>query len=167
MLSTEFQKQAAAALGTSIGVAVLTIGLVMGFEGKRNKAYYDPVGIPTICYGHTATAKIGQTLTNEQCQALLVGDLKPVFKTIHQLVKVPLSEPTEAALGSFVFHIGTTRFKSSTLLKKLNASDYRGAFAELSLWVYARDRKTGKWVILKGIVERRAKERAVCEAGLL
>ncbi|WP_405045477.1 glycoside hydrolase family protein [Pseudomonas aeruginosa] len=48
----------------------------------------------------------------------------------------------------------------STLLRKLNAGDVRGACAELSRWVYAGGKKLG------GLVRRRAAERELCEIGL-
>ncbi len=40
------------------GAMLAAVPLVSYFEGKENSAYYDPVGIVTICYGHTGTARI-------------------------------------------------------------------------------------------------------------
>ena len=56
------------------------------------------------------------------------------------------------ALMSFVFNLGLGSFKSSTLRKKLNASDFEGAKAEFGRWVYAG----GK--VVQGLVNRRKEE---------
>ena len=140
-------------------ISIATI-VVSTYEGVETKAYLDPVGIPTICYGHTATAKLGQIKNIEQCDALLQKDLLVAISDVESKVKVSLTIERRAALVSFVYNVGGTKFSSSTLLRKLNAGDARGACAELSKWVYAGGVK------LKGLVARRAEERALCEAGL-
>ena len=75
-------------------------------------------------------------------------------------MKVDMTVERRAALVSFVYNVGGTKFGNSTLLKKLNAGDASGACAELSKWVYAGGVK------LKGLVARRAEERQLCEVGL-
>ena len=44
----------AAVAAATISIATIVVST---YEGIETKAYLDPVGIPTICYGHTATAK--------------------------------------------------------------------------------------------------------------
>lgn len=146
--------------GLIAATLALAAPVVMHFEGKENEAYLDAVSIPTICYGHTSTAKIGQTLTDEQCAELLEDDLAIALKSVDTYVNVPISVETRAALTSFVFNVGSGNFRSSTLLRKLNAGDYPGACAELDRWVYAGGRK------LNGLVERRKIERQICELGI-
>lgn len=51
------------------GAVTLAIVLVAGFEGIRRTSYRDPVGIPTICYGHTQGVKLGQTKTQAKCDS--------------------------------------------------------------------------------------------------
>ncbi|MDQ7967109.1 lysozyme [Pseudomonas plecoglossicida] len=144
-------------LAATISIAT---AVVASFEGLRTKTYLDPIGIPTICYGHTATAKIGQSKSPEECKAQLSKDLLIAIEDVESRVKVPLTVERRAALVSFVYNVGGTKFGSSTLLKKLNAGDPVGACAELSKWVYAGG------VRLNGLVTRRAEERALCEVGL-
>lgn len=147
----------AASIAATLSIASL---LVAKHEGLETTAYRDPIGIPTICYGHTSTAHIGQTKTIVECQELLSSDLLVAISDVESRVKAPLTVERRAALVSFVFNVGGTKFGSSTLLRKLNAGDARGACAELSRWVYAGGVK------LKGLVARRAEERALCEVGL-
>jgi len=151
------RRLAIAAAGATLSIASV---VVANFEGLRTKAYRDPVGIPTICYGHTATARIGQSRSQAECDALLRGDLGDALEQVDRLVTVPLPVERRAALASFAYNVGSERLSGSTLLRKLNAGDAAGACAELSRWVYAGEEK------LPGLVQRRAAERELCEVGL-
>lgn len=139
-----------------VGAVALAASVVGFYEGKRNDAYLDPVGIPTICYGHTADVQMGQTRTDAECQDLLAGDLGDAFAAVDRLVTQPMTAPRRAALASFVYNVGPGAFARSTLLRRLNAGDPE-ACAELDRWVYAGGRR------LEGLARRRATERELCE----
>lgn len=143
-------------LAVTAALAVST-PLVMTYEGDELQAYLDPVDIPTICYGHTEGVKLGQTKTQEQCEALLKGELGNVIAQIDLLVTAPLPATRLAALGSFAYNVGLGNFKKSTLLRRLNAGEGAAACSELDRWVYAGGKK------LPGLVSRRTTERWVCE----
>ena len=136
-------------------------GSIVGyFEGRELIGYLDPVGIPTVCYGHTATAKLGQVKTDAECQALLQQDLGTALDAVDKhLPNIPPA--TRAALASFVYNVGTGNFQSSTLLRKAKAGDLVGACNELPRWVYAKGQK------LNGLVRRREAERQLCLEGLM
>lgn len=142
------------------GAASMAGVLVSHFEGRSLVAYLDPVGIPTICEGVTRGVRLGQTKTPAQCDDLLRAELSVAMAGVDRNVTTPQPETRRAALASFVYNVGEPQFKGSTLLRKLNAGDARGACAELSRWVYAGGQK------LQGLVNRRAAERELCEAGL-
>ncbi len=146
-----------ASLAATVAIAS---AVVTHFEGLRTKAYVDPVGIPTVCFGHTATAALGQVKTATECQQLLEADLMIAIKAVDSLVTVRLPVERRAALVSFVYNVGAAQLAGSTLLRKLNAGDVRGACAEFDRWVYAGGVK------LNGLVARRAEERQLCEVGL-
>ncbi len=148
---------AAAAAG---GAVALAVPLVAWFEGYRPVAYLDPVSVPTVCYGHTASAKLGQTKSREECDQLLAGDLGDAFAALDRHAKVPLPETTRAALASWIYNVGEGAFARSTLLRLLNVGDIRGACEQLPRWVYAKGRK------LPGLVNRRATERELCLMGV-
>lgn len=151
------QRILAVSLAGATGMAGV---LVSNFEGRSLVAYLDPVGIPTICEGVTRGVRLGQTKTPAQCDALLQAELSIAMAGVDRNVAKPQPETRRAALASFVYNVGEPQFKASTLLRKLNAGDARGACAELSRWVYAQGKK------LQGLVNRRAAERELCEAGL-
>jgi len=67
-------------------------------------------------------------------------------------VKEPLSDDQTAALADFIYNLGAGNFRSSTLLRKLNAGDYAGAAAEFDKWDYAGGKE------LAGLLRRREAE---------
>lgn len=135
--------------------------LIMESEGCVLAAYPDPGtgGDPwTIGYGHTAGVKRGDTCTKEQAAAWLARDVRYSEVAVDDLVDVPLTQGQHDALVSFAYNLGQMALEGSTLLRKLNASDYAGAAAEFGKWVHG-----GNGQVLPGLVTRRAKERALFE----
>lgn len=132
------------------------LDLIKEFEGLRLQAYMPtPHDVPTIGYGHTKTAKLGMVITKAGADALLVHDLAWVEEAVNKGVKVPLTQAQYDALCSFVYNLGATNFRSSTLLKRLNGGRYDEAASELLRWD-----KQGKKV-LKGLTRRREAEMAL------
>ena len=133
------------------------INLIFGFEGLELKAYDDGMGVWTIGYGTTVIngvkVKKGDTCTIEQAKSYMAQDLKEFESAVDTSVKVTINQNQFDALVSLAYNIGTGTFKSSTLLKKLNAKDYKGASAQFDRW----NRAGGK--VVQGLVNRRAKER--------
>ena len=131
-------------------------------EGLRLKPYQDVAGFWTIGYGHKIIegdpfypeGDIKQ-ITNAQAFGLLASDVGKAERAVNNLVKVPLTQNQFDALVSFVFNLGTGNFKKSTLLKKLNESDYEGAAEQLPRWRFAGGRE---W---EGLINRRNKEKAL------
>lgn len=114
------------------------IQLIKSFEGLRLTAYPDPKtgGDPwTIGFGHTNGVKRGDTITEEEADALLYGDLRNFEESVDSLVTAPLTQNEFDALVSFTFNLGASRLKSSTLLKLLNRMQYDYAAAEFLKWV--------------------------------
>lgn len=142
------------------GVAATGLALVAYYEGYRPQAYVDPVGIVTVCYGHTATARLGQSFTKEQCNDLLRKDLQAAEAAVQSSVKVALSQTQYDALVSFTFNVGSGNLRSSTLLRRLNAGDYCLAAREFPRW----NRAGGK--VLPGLTKRRLAEQALFLEGV-
>lgn len=137
--------------------------LIKKSEGLRLYAYLDAVGVWTIGYGHTSAAgapKVykGMRITAQEAEDILLADLERVYiPAVTKNVSVPLNPNQLGALVSFVYNLGEANFKKSTLLKKLNKADYKGAAAEFPKW----NKAGGK--VLKGLVTRRAAEKALFE----
>lgn len=128
-----------------------------GLEGVRYKPYKDVVGVWTVCYGHTGKDIIpGKTYAEAECKALLNKDLATVARQINPYIKVDIPETTRGALYSFVYNVGAGNFRTSTLLRKINQGDIKGACDQLRRWTYAGGKQ---W---KGLMTRREIEREVC-----
>ena len=129
------------------------IDIIKKFEGCELEAYLCPAGKPTIGYGHTYGVKLGRTITQAQANILLEQDYQDALNGVEELVKVPLTENQLGALTSFVFNLGRGKLIGSTLRKKLNQGDYKGAAEEFDKWVFAGGKK------LNGLIARRAAEK--------
>lgn len=128
-------------------------------ESVKLKAYLDTGGVWTNGVGHTGPdVHEGQVVDEAQVDAWLKEDVLEAEDAVNRGVKVSLSQNQFDALVSFTFNVGVSAFLNSTLLRKLNASDYEGAKNELSRWV----RDNGK--IVKGLVNRRLKEQKLYSA---
>jgi len=129
------------------------IALIREFEGCRLEAYLDAVGIPTIGYGSTEGVKMGDTITQEEAEALLRRDLVRFEECVNEYVDVDLDQNQYDALVCFAYNVGCGAMRTSTLLKLLNAGDFNGAAAQFQRW-----NKAGK-VELAGLTRRRIAER--------
>lgn len=136
------------------------IALIKQFEGCRLTAYQDSVGVWTIGYGWTrpvdgVPVRSGMTIKQEVAERLLKTGLVSYEKDVSKLVKVKLAQGQFDALVSFAYNLGARALSTSTLLKRLNAGDYRGAADEFLRW----NKAGGK--VLAGLTRRREAERAL------
>lgn len=136
--------------------------LIKSFEGYHTKqpdgscvAYLDRLAKPniwTIGYGLTEGVYEGMKLTEAEAEAALRREMAKHEAAVVRLVTVPLSQPQFDALVSFSYNVGSGALGRSTLLRKLNAGDYRGAQAGFAAWRMAG----GK--VYRGLVRRRKAE---------
>lgn len=144
-------------------LAAIVVPMVATFEGVRTYAYRDPVGIPTACFGETKNIRMGMKFTMDECKAMLSESLieheKLMVRCIQPAVLARLQDQPYGAFLSFTYNVGGGGFCKSTLARKLNAGDVRGACNELPKWVNARG------IRLPGLVKRRAAEQKLCLQG--
>lgn len=129
------------------------LNLIKDFEGCRLKAYLCPAGVWTIGYGHTKGVKPDMVITQLDADRFLLQDLKRFEEAVSSLVKVPITPNQFSALVSFAYNVGTGALYDSTLLRKLNNKDYKGAADEFLRW----NKAGGK--VLPGLTKRRIAER--------
>lgn len=139
------------------------LALIKAHEGLRLEAYPDAGygwARATIGYGHTSQAgppavTRGMKITAAEAEKILRDDLRKFEAYVTSAVHVPLNQNQFDALVSWTFNLGPGNLKTSTMLRKLNAGDYRGAADEMLRW----DKSNGK--TLAGLTKRRAAERAL------
>lgn len=149
-------------------------GIIVGkfYEGCRLEAYPDPGsanGHPwTIGYGHTGPEVVpGLEWTQEQADAHFPIDCGAAERDVLKLVTAPLTQGMFDALVLFTLNCGSDidadsiaeGLGDSTLLRKLNDLDYKGAAEEFPKWC----KNDGK--IMKGLKRRRAAEVVLFNGG--
>jgi lysozyme len=141
-------------------------------HGFACKAYKCIAGYWTNGWGHRIMAAgdymLTTTIDEATAEKLLRSDNWSAENSIKRLVKVELTQNEFDALVSLVLNIGAGKadgvpgdFADSTLLRKLNAGDKRGAADEFLKWNKYRDPKCGCLKVAQGLVLRREDERAL------
>mgnify|MGYP001600167175 CR=1 FL=1 len=143
---------------TTGAMLIAAAGFIAGWEGLYTHAYRDIVGVKTICYGHIEGVKMGDYRTPGECKAMLAEDLPRyqamVKRGVPKIEDYPL--PVQVAVLSLTYNIGGGGFAHSTVARRLNAGDRKGACDAFMMWVKAGGRT------VKGLVNRRRAERALC-----
>jgi lysozyme len=118
--------------------------------------YLDSVRVPTIGWGHTnhigRQFDMNAVWTQQECDTEFFKDMRVFEAHVRRMVKVPLNQFQFDALVSFCYNCGPGNLAKSTLLKKVNGSDFPGAAQEFGKWVKAGGQT------LKGLVRRRKYE---------
>lgn len=130
---------------------------VKEFEGLRLKAYRCPSGVLTIGYGHTHGVTSSMVISEYDSDFFLSYDIAVIALQLKSLHPYIGNAPTGVlfALIDFVFNVGYTKYKNSSLCKKYISKgiyDVNAISIELLKWT----RSNGK--VLKGLEKRRAWE---------
>lgn len=153
-------KTAKGKAGAAAIVLAIAAALASRWEGVKYQPYRDPIGIWTVCYGHTGPdVKPGRDYTKAECEGLLQQDMAEANRIVRRCIP-NAPQGVEAALTDAAYNIGPSVVCGSTLQRKALAGDWAGACAELSRWNRAGGR------VFRGLTLRRMDERKVCEAGL-
>lgn len=123
----------------------------------------------TVCNGITgAVAKIDPNhyYTPAECYAM---EKRVYLKTEQDAMQaapglIVLSPMTQATFIDFIHNHGISAFRSSTMLRKLNAGDVSGACRENPRWT--RGTVGGVSRVLPGLVIRKGANAEICEFGL-
>lgn len=131
--------------------------LVKQSEELHLEVYSDPVGIPTIYWGHVCHPGEVYLHIESDARKYLGIDANTAFRFIDRVVIPVLNDNQYSAVGSLVFNIGTEAFKTSHLLGFLNIGNFDAAADQFLMWNKAH--KNGQLVTLPGLETRRLLER--------
>jgi lysozyme len=111
------------------------VTLLTKFEGYRTIPYRDGGGVLTVGIGHTGVDVLpGIPWTDNEIKAAFDDDVLHFEQSVESLAEVELSDNQFAALVCFAYNVGLSALAESTLLRKLNESNFRGAAAEFVRW---------------------------------
>lgn len=140
------------------------IDLIKRFEGFRSAPYLCAAGKPTIGYGSCYYAN-GQAvtlkdkpITEAQALILLQDTLGQYEQGVLRAVRAKMTQGQFDALVSFSYNTGIANMARSTLVRKLNEGDAKGAAEQFDRWVFAGG------VRLRGLTARRKAERELFES---
>lgn len=139
--------------------AALLIATVASWEGKRNDPYKDIVGVWTVCYGETRIHM--RRYSDAECSDMLAEGLADFAKPVLARNPELAGRPNQlAAATSLSYNIGTAAYKRSTVAKRFSSGNWKGACDAFLAWSYAGGKR------VKGLLNRRKAERAICLGGL-
>lgn len=101
--------------------------LLKEVEGFRSKPYLDGAGVPTIGYGSTyyqdgSRVRMTDKAISESVASELLNDLVLHYeRTVDCYMRDDITQHEFDALCVFAYNVGAPQFKTSTLIKKINA----------------------------------------------
>lgn len=136
--------------------------MVEQFEAFRSTQYMDR-GFPAIGFGRRQGFRgfvitPGMVCTETQAAQWLKEDLAYIGSTFAPLLTHEVNNNQYGALASFVYNIGLTNFKASTMLKLLNTNDFANAVLEFPKWDRSTNPVTHVKEELPGLLARRQAE---------
>jgi len=146
-----------------IAVPQAAVELAKRFEGfhrvpktdplRRAHPYICPAGFWTVGFGHLCKPN-HPPITETEAEIYLAQDLVTALIATHRYCPVLATESDSrlAAIVDFTFNLGAGRLQTSTLRRRVNQQDWKGAAIELRRWVYGGGKK------LPGLVSRREAE---------
>ena len=148
----------------------ITFDLISRWEGKRNQAYQDIVGVWTICYGHTKTAGPDKYYNDAKCYDLLNEEIDEYRTGLHKsftqtTMNTRLTPYRDAAYTSLAYNVGIRAAGRSTATRRLNRGDIEGGCEALTWWNKGTFNGTRR--VVRGLVRRRSEEQEYCLRGLI
>ena len=150
------------------GVIACCVAFTPIWEGIWTTAQVDTIGTGhpvTYCYGQTTengAVQAGEKFTPRECKKLLAQSLPKYLAQIGPCIHVTLPDKTKAALLDAAYNAGSAAVCRSLMVKKMNAGDIRGGCMAFAGWYV---RANGR--VVKGLINRRKSERALCLEGLI
>lgn len=134
--------------------------MIKAEEGLSLTSYLCPANVWTIGYGHTKGVKAGQVISEEEAENLLDEDIDKWLTDVAKISPNVKKDAYEwAAITSFAYNCGLGAYKASTLRKKYDSGDIKGASNEFPKWNKAT--VAGKKVELRGLTARRQREKSL------
>ncbi len=131
------------------------LAVLKDFEGCRLQAYPDIVGVPTIGYGFIVGVKMGDTMSQAECDDRLSREIRAYEIAVWNATGGNVTQSEFDALVSFSWNVGTAGMAKSSVIKAHNRGDKQAAARAFGLW----NKAGGKAV--SGLTRRRSAEAAL------
>lgn len=158
--------------GKAIAIAIAAataaaVPIAQRWEGYRGQAYLDPANILTQCYGETRDVDPSRIYSKDECatklRARMAKDYAPaLIECVPGFIDLAHTNRFAALLDAS-YNAGPSAACRSPMAREFRAGRWDLGCEYFDGWyVTARDRKTGARVRLRGLVNRRIDEAALC-----
>lgn len=162
------------ALGTAVFMTLATatgLNLTKEDEGVRLNAYYDSVGVKTVCVGETKKIIPGKTYTMEECMELYKVQYQSyssrTVSLYNDTAKSIVTPEIHAAMTDMSYNIGVYGVSKSSMIRHLNSGEPKKACDAILKYKYAGGRNcTIRKNNCYGVWKRRLKWHKVCLQGV-
>ncbi len=142
------------------GALALAVPLISKWEGRKLDPYRDIGGVWTVCDGETRVPM--RRYTHAECDAMLQKAAGEFQEQVLRCTPVLADRPYQlAAATSLAYNIGASAYCRSTVARRFNAGDTKGACDAFLMWRFAGGRE------VRGLLNRRKDERRICLTGVL
>lgn len=132
-----------AAGGISASAVALIAAALVQYEGVRHVGYLDPAGIPTKCMGDTHDVVVGKYYRDAECLKSLMTQVTSHGDAVLSCVPSLAGHDNQIEASTrFAYNIGSGAFCKSTVAKRFNRGDWRGACRAIN----QDDRGNPQWV---------------------
>jgi lysozyme len=135
------------------------VAFVAAWEGFREKAYQDIVGVWTIGYGFTQGVQEGDRVTRADANFRLEAELGATEIRLRPFMRRIPSKQQADALISLAYNCGVAAIGKSGLMTRFNDGDDEECAKRFLLWSKAGGRTVA------GLYHRRAAEMAIYTQG--
>lgn len=151
---------------SALAISMAALLSITQDEGYSSKPYKDINGKWTNGYGN-ATINPTRNVTKKQAIDDLKQNVSADAMQVAKCVKVPITQNQYDAFINLSYNIGYNAFCKSSIVKKVNAGDDKGACEAIMLYTYVGGKDCKDPVNrCGGIVDRRIEERSLCLKGL-
>lgn len=111
---------------------------ILAREGYTSTAIIPTKGdVPTVGFGTTGGVRMGDTTTPVKAVQRALTDSQKFEGALKQCVSVPLHQAEYDVYVDLSYNIGSTAFCKSTIVRRLEEGDYRGACDAILRFKYA------------------------------
>lgn len=147
---------------------IVTSDYIKWKEWFRTDAYLDASWTPTIWYWFTSInwvpVKMWDTITKDEADKEFNKQIQN-YKTFEQYVTVPLSEDQKTALTSFEYNLWSNIWNKDwrKIIQLVNKWEFTKAWELMKQFNKIKDSKTGKYIELPWLSNRRSEEASMLQ----
>lgn len=148
-------------MNSNMTIGKAGLDLIKAKEGFSATWYVCSAGETTIGWGHVKESIDNfKTIDKIKGEALLQWDCREAIAGVKKHLTYSVSQNQFDALVVLTFNIGVEGFRTSTVLKELNKGNIQAAADAFARWNKITN-EDGVKVVSRGLVKRRAEERAL------